>query len=417
MKPTSRLAVNVNFHHLSDILRGDEPLPHLTGRSKTNTARETVGALQAGLQSLQEVSLHRDHLVASGVREGSLLQSFLADLALRTKSVATDGNGVLQPVFSSSHRSYLGQYPSWRARVVRARITRFTDVEPVELPDATSIALFGDWAVGTPAAAAVAATVQDSRCDVAIHLGDVYYSGTMQETQRYLLDMWPGNARLAGRACNSNHEMFSGGAAYFEATLPALGQTGSLFSLRNRHWLLVGLDTGTVDARLGHDQAQAVVRLCSQAGDRRIILLSHHPMFSPETGVNQELRTDIRGVLQQGSVAAWVSAHDHAYVRFEQEAEFGVTVTCVGHGGFPYLALPTSERPAAVVSGPYSLAPMPARQVGLPSAVALQGPADFQSPAGIYGPMGWSRLTLDGPHLFEHTMDLDGVPRFGREIA
>ena len=100
---------------------------------------------------------------------------------------------------------------------------------------------------------AVADAIRAHSPDVAIHLGDVYYSGTKDEFRDYFLGprCWPrgtlGETRGGARgtyALNGNHEMYSGGAGYFRRALPAFGQETSYFCLENAHWRIIGLDTG-----------------------------------------------------------------------------------------------------------------------------------------------------------------------------
>ncbi|MFO1093294.1 MAG: hypothetical protein U0992_08260 [Planctomycetaceae bacterium] len=63
-----------------------------------------------------------------------------------------------------------------------------------------------------------------------IHLGDVYYAGTVKESENNFLKFWPKKASVVSRACNGNHEMYSGGYGYFDTILPQLGQTSSCFA-------------------------------------------------------------------------------------------------------------------------------------------------------------------------------------------
>ncbi|MHC4973509.1 MAG: metallophosphoesterase, partial [Planctomycetota bacterium] len=84
--------------------------------------------------------------------------------------------------------------------------------------EGSTIALAGDWGSGTYSAYQVADRIRELEPDYTVHLGDVYYSGTKEEFDRYFLpeDAWP-EGKKGTFALNGNHEMYSGGRAYFEA--------------------------------------------------------------------------------------------------------------------------------------------------------------------------------------------------------
>src|SRR5262249_5248331 len=114
-----------------------------------------------------------------------------------------------------------------------------------------------------------------------IHLGDVYYSGTTSEIEERFIPFWPSKPG-ASRACNSNHEMYSGGHGYFGTTLPRLGQKASCFAYENKNWLAVGLDTAYEEHSLTKQQL-GWLSLILQNPDRakkKLVLLSHHQPYS-----------------------------------------------------------------------------------------------------------------------------------------
>ncbi|HTY59811.1 MAG TPA: metallophosphoesterase, partial [Bacteroidota bacterium] len=107
------------------------------------------------------------------------------------------------------------------------------------------IALVGDWGSGIASAYRVMESIrQRQKPNMTIHLGDIYYSGRVNEVNSYFLgpDDWYRAERSF--ALNGNHEMYSGGEGYFEHVLPALAQETSYFCLENRFWRIIGLDTG-----------------------------------------------------------------------------------------------------------------------------------------------------------------------------
>src|ERR1051326_4745021 len=57
-------------------------------------------------------------------------------------------------------------------------------------PDNARIAIVGDWGTGQDAARGVLQRIAARDPDVVIHLGDVYYSGTDDEFQKYFYPIW-----------------------------------------------------------------------------------------------------------------------------------------------------------------------------------------------------------------------------------
>src|SRR5215469_13568296 len=57
------------------------------------------------------------------------------------------------------------------------------------LPSDAVVALFGDWGTGQPTAQRVMQQIKAAKPTHAVHLGDVYYSGTPREEQTRFLDV------------------------------------------------------------------------------------------------------------------------------------------------------------------------------------------------------------------------------------
>lgn len=401
----NRPAVNINFHHVLDLLDcvADEAATLLRERFTLSPA------VVNQVDRLRQITGDRNHMVALGSAPGAMLQSFLADAALAHPKSYVDINGTLQPAFTTRDGELLLRFPAWLA--AQSTVPEVVPgIDVADIPDRVDVALFGDWGTGTPGAARVSASISASPCTVRVHLGDVYYSGTAAETASYLVERWPRSGESVNRACNSNHEMYSGGRSYRRLTLPALRQQSSVFVLRNAHWLVVGLDTGSVDGRLSRASVQQLTAMVEGAGARHIVLMSHHPWFSWNDGPNRGLREDIGPLLRTGRVRAWYSAHDHGFVRFDRDPEFGVHLVCTGHGGFPYTNVPT-EGVTTQESGEFRLRSIP-RIAENPPGEGLLGPSGQGHRAEEYGPPGWVQLTFDGPTIVERVMDLDGQPHF-----
>ncbi len=234
----------------------------------------------------------------------------------------------------------------------------------------TRLVLFSDWGTGTPDAAKVIDRarryVEDPGYDVhVVHLGDTYYSGTEFEARKHVLDLWPVTAQQSGRigswALNGNHDMNSGGHGYFTTTLgderfsrqTANGRPTSWFHLKGRQtWDVIGLDTAYQDpvaafrtgalflfGRLGFlhgSQADYVNERSAEPG-RRLLLLSHHQLFSAydeDITKDSVLRTKLQPALDRNDVDAWFWGHEHdclAYNPFR-----GVNAArVIGHASIP----------------------------------------------------------------------------------
>jgi hypothetical protein len=218
------------------------------------------------------------------------------------------------------------------------------------LPTNCKVALVGDWGSGTDSAYRVIDHVrQHQKPDMTIHLGDIYYSGQIDEVNEYFLgdDDWYRADRSF--ALNANHEMYSGGHGYFDCVLPALGQEASYFCVENDHWRIVGIDTGyyakifpfielLLQTKLHSENLKWLREVVFADGaDRRpVILLSHHQWFSAfERGYSR-----LGGQLEEflSNVALWFWGHEHRFAGYAAYAPHGdnkVRARCIGHGGMP----------------------------------------------------------------------------------
>jgi hypothetical protein len=161
--------------------------------------------------------------------------------------------------------------PGWVSSLIAMGIKKFrkphafnpSPAPSVELKDRCRIIIVGDWGSGIPRAQknalAMRVYVEESLkagldCQV-IHLGDVYYSGWEYEYQKRFLRYWPvrsgEESKIGSWSLNGNHDMYSGGHAYFEILLadPRFNRHGgsSFFRLYNHHWQIFGLDTAWDD--------------------------------------------------------------------------------------------------------------------------------------------------------------------------
>jgi hypothetical protein len=144
---------------------------------------------------------------------------------------------------------------------------------------------------------------------------------------------------------SGNHDMYAGGSGYYWL-LPQLGQSASYFCLHNRNWRFIAVDTGyndhdpmAVNTTATHLQDKELGWLRAQigrAGGARIVLLSHHPLFSAFEDINGKPVNDlllhqVHDLLPQ--ITAWFWAHEHNLVIYKEY--LNIHARLVGHGAFP----------------------------------------------------------------------------------
>jgi len=118
-----------------------------------------------------------------------------------------------------------------------------------------------------PAARHIVNVVRKQNPAIAIHLRDIYYGygGVKSECESFL-QLWPlqtnsqypeiGVPPGTSFALNGNHEMHSGGEAYFNAMLKAFGQPRPFFCLENDNWRPVGLDTAYAGWQIASERSK-----------------------------------------------------------------------------------------------------------------------------------------------------------------
>jgi hypothetical protein len=227
------------------------------------------------------------------------------------------------------------------------------------VPATATIALFGDWGTGTQAAREVLEQIQGFGPDILMHLGDVYYSGTQEEMQERFLDVCRdvfGSSMPARFSLSGNHDMYSGGQGYYWL-VDQIGQGASYFAIENNDWLFVAMDTGVHDYKplqfgggstfLMPNEAEWVNNLVANKGNKKAVLLSHHPLFSafdPISGgpVNQVLLSQLQPSIP--NVTAWFWGHEHRLGIYDlyQGLARG---RCLGHAAVPVFADATGDAP------------------------------------------------------------------------
>ena len=378
-----------------------------------------------GLQDRVEALLARAHAEATAVLDGQLPHTELADIAGGWASLRADVARLehrLPAVRAGEWSGYvsrdgslwgIGRYeqldPGWTEALIHWLENHDHPapfiVEPavIDIPDRVRVCMVGDWGTGYWAADAGPKKVRDAMladdADIAIHLGDVYYAGSESQEHDNFVSLWPAG-KLASLALNSNHEMYDGARAYYQKALGSptfAAQRGcSYFALRNTNWLIVGLDsayhaTGDLymDGAIDPTQGAFLARLAASAGNRRVIVLSHHLGLDltgvAPTALWQQVVTCLG---RAPDVWYWGHAHNSAiYAPFK-----GCAARCIGHGAIPY-------GEAAMLAELPSVAWFETQLAGDPAL-----------PLRVLN--GYLRATLSGPTLLEEAVGEDRSVRW-----
>ena len=313
-------------------------------------AHTQAGEVLAGRRSYVEQS----HLVLawSMLHPGphpQIIQRFNT-MAILPPSPHVDGHGGIW-----SERKYEQMDPGWTEVLIQFFAYRHdkaaigTTPQLIAIPDAATLSLVGDWGTGYwrrgTGAERVATDINTHQPDYSVHLGDVYYAGTPSEEVSEFINCWP-RGKFGSFALNANHDMYSGGHAYFELALAAGGpfdlQRGtSYFALYNKHWVVIGLDSayyssperlykqGAIDAI----QGGFLGRIGLQFADRDIVVLSHHEGFNLTGDQRYPLWDQVTGAL--GRIPDyWYWGHEHNAVAYKQQGNS--RCRCVGHGAIPF---------------------------------------------------------------------------------
>ena len=286
-------------------------------------------------------------------------------------------------------------------------------IYPLADDDHIKIALAGDWGTNNDPSNAIAGFINTAKPDYTVHLGDVYYAGEAAEEADALIKTWP-RGRRGTFALNSNHEMYSGGAAYFDAAKKFSNNGFSYFALQNKDWLIVGLDTAywaqkqsflyqdgyISDSSLPDGTAQENW-LKALLGDlqhakKRLMIMTHHDGFDVDVGIAKQknLLGVLTGLIANRADSMWYWGHVHAGIAYNPVALAGSTLRarCVGHGGIPY---PPFETLSTYGDKTYSIAWAEKRK-------ATTG--DLRR-----APNGYMMLTLTGKGIEEEFFDENGA--------
>jgi hypothetical protein len=385
-----------------------------SGEPGAPSRAEMLAQLTHAMQELEGEQFPPDVMVSAQDQVASLLQTLVAREAAKAGQVEPLASGGLEAKFDS--KDVLGWAKSlftwWR------KIRPHPFVAPSDtigaLPSSARIALLSDWGTGLYGAPVCAKSIANDAAgyQIVMHLGDVYYSGDDDEVRDRFLKFWPRVAGATSLALNGNHEMYTGGKAYFELILKDLGQPSSCFAVQNDHWTLVGLDTAYDDHDLTHGQAEWLERIVADGGDRRTILFSHHQPYSLLDKQGPKLVKRLGRLLDDGKIFAWYWGHEHRCLLYDVHPLWNMHGRCIGHSGFPYFRDKLGDAPKS-----------PAwHRIGgrnlVPGGLLLLGPnIHIPGHESEYGPHGYLTLEFQDQHLIELVQDADGTLLKETELA
>jgi hypothetical protein len=289
------------------------------------------------------------------------------------------------------------------------------------------IALTGDWGTGTDEARRVGEMMAAATPDFTIHLGDIYYVGTLAEVNERFLGVdnphndytpctWPLGG-VGSFALSGNHEMYGLGDAYYELLLPSLGlwdprirQQAAFFCLENEHWRVVGLDTAynsigwpfiekftTQNSRL-EDRLVEWLRTDVALGDtsdrRAIVLFSHHQYYSAFDEWYLKPAQQLAEFIDRPVL--WFWGHEHRMALYGLHAFRGGVPAygrCLGHGGMPVDRHDPSRK-------------LPHPECPVVFTDTRRFPDDEDLDVGYNG---FAVLTFEGPRLGVEYRDLTGA--------
>lgn len=207
------------------------------------------------------------------------------------------------------------------------------------------IAVFGDGGYrGVPqewVMTSITRRHQEAPFDLIVHLGDIYFSGTLDETVKHLivpLRELSKSLNIPSVSLCGNHDLYAGPAAY-RTTVAVLDQPARYFAVEAPGWRIACLDTALAsmeflrnDGRLDEAQLRWFDGLISQGDGQHFAVMSHHFIVS---GWDQPARTLKEQLSHRVSdrIVAWYWGHEHRMAAYDR-GQHGFWGACVGNGAF-----------------------------------------------------------------------------------
>ncbi len=227
------------------------------------------------------------------------------------------------------------------------------------------IVLFADFGTGLAHSRYIARQIEIDRPQCAVHLGDVYYTGTRKQYFEYFVE--PLKKVVESEATKlfvipDNHEGYSGFEGYVEfldrnrQRFPGTQeQEGSYFSVVSEHVQLLGVDTiwNSTKGRIRDAGVLAWLRERLEEGRdnglANVLLTGHHPYEYGKIGT-EKLFADVKPLLDDDLVDLWFWGNTHYCALFDRSRELPFYGSCIGHGGYPYKReTPGKDTPAKVI--------------------------------------------------------------------
>jgi hypothetical protein len=380
--------------------------------------------IAGALKDLEKVETNPRVLSTSQDQFASALQSYIAQRALISGKLQPIPVGYEVKFDTQDWLGWAGSFLTWARRWLEGPHSLPKPMRLGTAPDQVHFAILGDWGTGLYGAPSCAQSIakNDLNYQILLHLGDVYYAGLDSEERDRFLHLWPTIANTKSYSLNSNHEMYTGGYGYFDVLLEDArfkpNQTSSYFAVQNSNFLFLFLDTGYVEHDFAHPEIAWLNQTISAAGGRKIVLFSHHQLYSRLDKQGPKLQDVLLDYLKKKQIFAWYWGHEHRCVIYDQDPTFGLFARCIGHGGMPYDRGAVSGLPAAPGQKPCW------KQLNanglVPSSIVLDGPNTFIDPSddpNRYGPNGYLSLLADGIHLKEIVHEASGAVLYQKDLC
>ncbi len=237
----------------------------------------------------------------------------------------------------------------------------------LDTPDGpvTSVALLADFGTGLYHARYNARHIESFAPKYAFHLGDVYYAGKEQEFRDRFANVLKPILEKGTElfALNSNHEMLSGGAWYYEYLDDKRGSYGeakqrqksSLFTLQVGRFRFIAIDTdyhqgGRLPASLKGWLGTQLARSGTD-GQINILLSANQPYNLGSPNLTTLYQEDLKDFASQGLIDLWFWGNTHYCALYDRRdaAAGGKPVlpfvgSCIGHAGYPYDVIRDPEK-------------------------------------------------------------------------
>ena len=417
----------VGYSQIMDGLKGDPQRPIRATASALESLQvepesdpEFVAGFREAIQALEREEKAPGVLSSPQNAMAAALQTHVASEAARTGKLKKGGPGALEAKFDPTDwAGWVRSFFTWWKGLKKHALVPGPE-KPSSIDDGR-IAILSDWGTGMYGAplCAQAIAADKGSFQIVMHLGDVYYSGTDDEESNRCLGLWPEVAGARNYSLNSNHEMYTGGHGYFEVLLQdqrfRQWQQASYFALASKHFLLLCLDTAYAEHDLADPVWKWVERMFVEAGDRKVVLLSHHQPFSLLDAQGPRLQVKLAKFLEEKRIFAWYWGHEHRCVIYDRHPVWNFYGRCVGHSGMPYFRGAVSNLPVApnlqkcwrrMEAKPFA-----------PGAVILDGPNPYiPDDPSKYGPHGYAAIELKAESLIEGIHDPSGKVLYEREL-